>query len=258
MSDQPRLILRAEGVETLECVRPRDERDSSRALQRDVIIGWVDWDKVEPFIHSGWMIPGQVPLGATAPATKWHLRVNLRGSPPVNLNAQLDPMRKQTTITHEAAVRVGQTFHSFYLLFVRMEAGEVGSLTADGVDVIVRADKQWPADPAERGPDILLDAAGARHMAKYLRAGWKSEEEINIKSKCPGSGHWRGRLSAVSPIRDPGWTCVEYVRTGKSEKDIVMRVMFDTIREETIILHSVAVKLGTEGERRTSMADPQG
>ncbi len=37
---------------------------------------------------------------------------------------------------------------------------------------------------------------------------------------------------------------MEYVRTGRSEKDIVMRVMFDTIREETIILHSVAVKLG--------------
>jgi hypothetical protein len=156
LSDQPQFIL---GAETLECVRPRDERDSSRALQPDMIIGWVDWDKVEPFIHSGWMIPGQVPLGATAPATKWHLRVNLRCSPPVYLNAQLDPMRRRTTITHEAAVRVGQTFHSFYLLFVRTEAGEVGSLAADGADAIVRADKQRPADPAERGPDILLDAA---------------------------------------------------------------------------------------------------
>jgi hypothetical protein len=77
----------------------------------------------------------------------------------VYLNAQLDPMRRRTTITHEAAVRVGQTFHSFYLLFVRTEAGEVGSLAADGADAIVRADKQRPADPAERGPDILLDAA---------------------------------------------------------------------------------------------------
>jgi len=81
-------------------------------------------------------------------------------------------------------------------------------------------------------------------MSKYLRACWKSEEEINAKSKCPGSNHWRGRLSAVNPIRDPGWTCVEYVRTGRSEKDIVMRVMLDTVREETIILHSVTVKLG--------------
>jgi hypothetical protein len=52
-SDQPRYILRAEGVETLECVRPRDERESSRALQPGVIIGWMDWDKVEPVIFSG-------------------------------------------------------------------------------------------------------------------------------------------------------------------------------------------------------------
>jgi hypothetical protein len=37
---------------------------------------------------------------------------------------------------------------------------------------------------------------------------------------------------------------VEYARTGGSEKDIIMRVMFDTIRERSIILHSVAVKLG--------------
>ncbi len=116
------------------------------------------------------------------------------------LNAQLDPMRKRTTIIHEAAVRVGQTFYSFYLLFVRTEAGKVGSLAADGADAIVLADKRRPADPAERGPDILLDAAGARHMAKYLRAGWKSEEEIYAKSKCPGSGHWHGRLSAVNSI----------------------------------------------------------
>ncbi len=100
-------------------MRPRDERDCSRALQLDEIIGWVDWDKVEPFMHNSWMILGQVPLGATTPTTKWHLRVNLRGSPPVHLNVQLDPMRRRTTITHEAGVRVGQTFHSFYLLFVR-------------------------------------------------------------------------------------------------------------------------------------------
>ncbi len=98
LSDQPQLILRAEGVETLECVRPRGERDSSRALQPDVIVSWADWDKAQPFMKSGWMIPGQVPPGATI--TKWHLRVNLRGSPPVYLNVQLDPMRKQTNITH--------------------------------------------------------------------------------------------------------------------------------------------------------------
>ncbi len=63
-----------------------------------MIIGWMDWDKVEPFIFSGWTILGQVPVGATAPAAKWHLR----GSPLVYLNVQLDPQRRQTTITHEA------------------------------------------------------------------------------------------------------------------------------------------------------------
>ena len=110
-SGEPRFVLRAEGVETLECVRPRNERNDSRTLQPDVIVGWADWDKVQPFATSGWTIPLQAPPGATAPATKWHLRVNLRGSPPVYLNVQLDPMRKQTTITQEAAVRAGETFH---------------------------------------------------------------------------------------------------------------------------------------------------
>jgi hypothetical protein len=95
----------------------------------------------------------------------------------------------------------------------------------------------------------LLDVAGAPHTAKFLRAGWKSEEEINAKSKCLGSSHWRRRLSAVNPIRDPGWTRVEYVRTGRSDKDIVMGVMFDIISDETIILHSVAVKLGLRASR---------
>ncbi len=148
------------------------------------------------------------------------------------LNVQLDPQRRRTTITHEAAVRVGQTFHSFYLLFVRTEYGEVGSLAADGADTIVWADKRRPADPAEKGPDILLDEAGARHMARYLRAGWKSDEKIGAMGRCPGSNHWPGRLNAVNPIRDPGWTCVEYVRTGMSKGDTIMRMMFDTIRED--------------------------
>jgi hypothetical protein len=167
--------------------------------------------------------------------------MNLRGSPPVYLNVQLDPMRKRTTITHEAAVRVGETFHSFYMLFVRTEASEVGSLVAAGADAIVWADRRRPAGPAERGPDILLDATGTHNMAKYLRAGWRREEEIGGRSGCPISGQWHGRLKAREVIRDPGWTCVEYVRT---ERDIVMRVMFDTIREQTVILHSVTVKLG--------------
>jgi hypothetical protein len=129
------------------------------------------------------------------------------------------------------------------MLFVRTEAGEVGSLVAAGADAIVRADRRRPAGPAERGPDILLDATGTRNMAKYLRAGWRSEEEIGGRSRCPISGQWHGKLKTREVVRDPGWTCVEYVRTGRSERDIVMRVMFDTIREQTIILHTVAVKL---------------
>ncbi len=43
------------------------------------------------------------------------------------LNVQLDPMRQRSTITHEAAVRIGETFDSFYMLLARTEAGEVGS-----------------------------------------------------------------------------------------------------------------------------------
>jgi hypothetical protein len=39
LSSEPRFILRAEGVETLECIRSRSERRGARALQPDVIIG---------------------------------------------------------------------------------------------------------------------------------------------------------------------------------------------------------------------------
>jgi hypothetical protein len=62
----------------------------------------------------------------------------------------------------------------------------------------------------------------------------------------------------VKPIRDPGWTCMEYVRTGRAEKDIIMRVMFDTIRKETIILHSVAVKLGLKASGGPAWLTHQG
>ncbi len=153
-----------------------------------------DWDKVQLFATSGWAIPGQVPPGATATATKWHLR----GSPPVYLNAQLDPMRKQTTIDHEAAVRAGETF---YMLFVRTEAGKVGSLVAAGAVAVVRADRRQPAGPAKRGPDILLGATGTRNMARYLRAGWKNEEEIGDRSGAQSAG--RGMESGV-PERSSG------------------------------------------------------
>jgi hypothetical protein len=81
LSSEPRFVLHAEGVETLECVRSRSERRSARALQPDVIIGWSDWSKVQPFVISGWAVSGQTPPGATAPATKWHLRMNRKGAP---------------------------------------------------------------------------------------------------------------------------------------------------------------------------------
>jgi hypothetical protein len=69
LSGEPRFVLCAEGVETLECVRSRSERKDARVLQPDVIIGWSDWNKVQPFAMSGWTIPGQALPGATAPAT---------------------------------------------------------------------------------------------------------------------------------------------------------------------------------------------
>ncbi len=37
---------------------------------------------------------------------------------------------------------------------------------------------------------------------------------------------------------------MQYVKTGRANEDIFMRVMFNTIREQSIVLHSVAVKLG--------------
>ncbi len=107
-------------------------------------------------------------------------------------------------------MRAGETFHSFYMLFVRTEAGEVGSLVVAGADGVVRADRRRPADPIERGPDILLDAKDARNMAKYLRVGWKSEQEIGGRGGCPVNGQWHGKLKDREVIRDPGWTCVDY------------------------------------------------
>ncbi len=88
LSGEPQFVLRAEGVETLECVRSRNERDNARVLQPDVIIGWSDWNKVQPFAMSGRAIPGQTLPGATAPATRWHLKVNRRCNPPVYLNEE--------------------------------------------------------------------------------------------------------------------------------------------------------------------------
>jgi hypothetical protein len=45
-------------------------------------------------------------------------------------------------------------------------------------------------------------------------------------------------------VKEPGWTSVEYMRTRTSKGDAVIRVIFDTIRNVTIILHAVAVRLG--------------
>ncbi len=100
LSGEPRFVLRAEGVETLECIRSRNEGKGTRALQPDVIIGWPDWNKAQLFSMSRWAIPGQALPGATAPATRWHLRMNRRGGTPIYLNVELDPMRRRSTITH--------------------------------------------------------------------------------------------------------------------------------------------------------------
>ncbi len=103
-----------------------------------MIIGWPDWGKVQPFAMSGWAIPGQALPGATVPATRWHLKMNRRGGPPIYLNMELDPMRKRSTITHEAAVRTGMSYEPFYMLFARAEDSEVRNLVAVGADAIVR------------------------------------------------------------------------------------------------------------------------
>jgi hypothetical protein len=166
LSSEPRFVLRTEGVETLECVRSRNERGSARALQPDVIIGWPDWGKVQPFVSSGWAVSGQTPPGAAAPATKWHLRMNQKGDPPVYLNVEMDPMRRRSTITHEAAARIGRQYEAFHMLFARAEDGEVRSLVAVGADAMVRADRRRPVDRVSRGPDLLLNAEDASDMAK--------------------------------------------------------------------------------------------
>jgi hypothetical protein len=56
-------------------------------------------------------------MGSCPLNRKWHLRMNRRGSPPIYLNVELDPMRKRSTITHEAAVRTGESYEPFCMLF---------------------------------------------------------------------------------------------------------------------------------------------
>ncbi len=95
-------------------------------------------------------------------------------------------------------------------------------------------------------------------MAKCLRPGWKSEQEIGGRGGCPVKGQWHGKLKGWQVLRDPGWTCVQYVRTGRDNEDIFMRVMFDTIREQSIVLHSVAVKLGLRASGGSMWVSHQG
>jgi hypothetical protein len=97
-------------------------------------------------------------------------------------------MRKWSTITHEAAVKTRESYEPFYMLFARAEDGEVGNLVAVGADAIVRADRWRPADPAERGPDILLDAEDARGMAKYLRPGGKASRKLEAEETAQSRG----------------------------------------------------------------------
>jgi hypothetical protein len=118
--------------------------------------------------------------------------MNRRGGPPIYLNVELDPMRKRSAITHEAAVRTGAAYEPFYMLFARAEDGEVRSLTAVGADAIVRADRRRPADPAEKGPDLLMDA---KTPAIWLsvsgpdgRASRRSEAEEAVLSEGSGTG----------------------------------------------------------------------
>ncbi len=41
---------------------------------------------------------------------------------------------------------------------------------------------------ASKGPDLLLNAKDTSNMAKCLKPGWKSEEEIGGHGGCPVEG----------------------------------------------------------------------
>ncbi len=82
LSGEPRFVLRAEGVETLECVRSRSERRGARVLQPDVIIGWPDWNKVQPFVMNGWAIPGQAQVAFEDESERWPPNIPQRGAGP--------------------------------------------------------------------------------------------------------------------------------------------------------------------------------
>ena len=82
-------------------IEERTERCKSPPARRDHRVVRLEQGAAIRDERVGSLLPG-----ATAPATKWHLRMNHKGGPTV-LNVELDPMRKRSTITHEAAVRIG-------------------------------------------------------------------------------------------------------------------------------------------------------
>ncbi len=71
-----------------------------------------------------------------------------------------------------------------------------------------------------KGPDLLRDAKDAGGMARCLRPGWKSEEEVGGQGGCPVEGQWHRKLKGRQVLRDPGWTCVLFVKTGGANQDI--------------------------------------
>ncbi len=112
------------------------------------------------------------------------------GWPLIYLDVELDPVRKRSAITHEAAVRTGESYEQFYMLFARAEDGEVRSLVAVGADAIVRADRWRPANPAEKGPDLLMDAKDASDSVSDPggRASRRSEAKEAVLLKGCGMG----------------------------------------------------------------------
>ena len=150
---------------------------------------------------------------------------------------------------------MGRQYEASYMLSARAEDGEVRSLVAGGAVTIIRADRRRPVERASKGPDLLLNAKDTSNLAKCLKPGWKSKEEIGGHGGCPVEGQWHGKLGSRQVLRDPGWTCVLFVKTGGANQDIFIRVMFDTIREQSVVLHSVA---GAEGQRWTDVGEPSG
>jgi hypothetical protein len=75
-------------------------------------------------------------------------------------------------------------YEPFYMLFARAEDGEVRNLVAVG------ADRRRPADPAGKGPDLLMDAKDAGGMAsdRVGRARRRSEAKEAALWRDSGTG----------------------------------------------------------------------